>query len=235
MIKILLIVLAVVVTGVLILALTLGLLDRAGVLNPVLTVRASLKTAYIVAYDGGFWFEASGDANAPTAVGHDAGAPIPANYDVVIATGFIGTSDDQLTDVKQQTKIRIPEASVDLSYDRGAGPSDSGAYWSGPTHYDEYWINLLFPITGFKPPSGSKVYANHWWCLLTGQEQGLAKDLTADKKLPQGTYTVYYEETILQPMTGLDCIYDGPKTPYQAKPGTTVADPYTFTVGPPAP
>ena len=69
----------------------------------------------------------------------------------------------------------------------------------------------------------------------TSWEQGLATNLTAEKKLPQGTYTVYYEETIQGPLTGLDCIYDGQKTPYQAEPGSNVAAPYTFTVGPPVP
>ena len=60
------------------------------------TVRAPSKTAFVVAYDGGYWFEVGGDANAPTAVGHDAGTPIPADYDVAIATGWRGTSPDQL-------------------------------------------------------------------------------------------------------------------------------------------
>ena len=54
------------------------------------------KTAFVVAYDGGFWFEVGGDATAPTAVGHEAGTPIPADYDVVVATGWRGTSLDRL-------------------------------------------------------------------------------------------------------------------------------------------
>lgn len=199
------------------------------------TVRASSKTAYVVAYDGGFWFEASGDVNAPTALGHDAGTPIPANYDVVIATGWIGTSLDQIKNMSQNIKMRIPEAGMDMSYDRGVGgPSDSGAFGSGPTLYDRYWVDLLFPITGFRPQSGAQVYAVHWGVPLTGGEL-LATNLTADGKLPEGTYTVYYEETIPQPMTGLDGIYDGQKTPYHPKPGTNVTDPYTFTVGAPVP
>jgi hypothetical protein len=219
--KVLLIVLAVV------LALILALfgLAWAGFFNPIHTVRAAPTTAYVVAYDGGFWFEAGGDANAPTAMSHDAGTPVPANYDVVLATGWMG-QDKNVSD--HPIKIRIPEAGMELSYER------AGAYWTGSAHYDEYWIKLLFPINGFQPPSGAKIYANHFWCPLTGEEEGLATNLAAAKKLPQGTYTVYYEETIPQPMTGLDCIYDGPKTPYQGKVGTNVVAPYTFTVGPPA-
>jgi hypothetical protein len=150
------------------------------------TVRASSKTAYVVAYDGGFWFEASGDVNAPTAVGHDAGTPIPADYDVVIATGWIGTSLDQLKNVKENIKMRIPEAGMDMSYDRGTGgTSDSKAFGSGPTLYDQYWVDLLFPITGFRPQSGAQVYAVHWDVPLTGGEL-LAANLTADGKLPRG-------------------------------------------------
>jgi FlaG/FlaF family flagellin (archaellin) len=198
------------------------------------TVRLSPKTAYVVAYDGGFWFETGGDVNAPTAVGHDAGTSIPANYDVVIATGWVGTSLDQIKDVSQNIKMRIPEAGMDMSYDRGVGgPSDSTAFGSSPTLYDEYWVKLLLPITGFKPQSGAQVYAVHWAVPLTGGELP-AKNLTADGKLPQGTYTVYYEETVEGPMAGLDGIYDGQKTPYHATQGTTVTAPYTFTVGPPA-
>jgi len=197
------------------------------------TARLSSKTAYVVAYDGGFWFEAGGDVNAPTAVGHDAGTPIPADYDVVIATGWVGTSLDQIEDMSQNIKMRVPEAGIDMSYDRGVGgPSDSTAFGSGPTLYDQYWVKLLFPITGFKPQSGSQVYAGHWAVPLTSGE--FATNLDADGKLPQGTYTVYYEETTPQPMTGLDGIYDGQKTPYHARPGTHVAARYTFTVGPPA-
>lgn len=199
------------------------------------TVRASSKTAYVVAYDGGFWFEAGGDVDAPTAVGHDAGTPIPADYDVVIATGWIGTSLDQLKNASQEIKMRIPQAGIDMSHDRGTGgATDSGAFGSGPTLYDQYWVNLLFPITGFRPQSGAQVYAVHWGVPLTGGEL-LAANLTADGKLPEGTYTVYYEETIPQPMTGLDGIYDGQKTPYHPEPGTNVTAPYTFTVGPPVP
>ncbi len=197
------------------------------------TVRLSSQTAYVVAYDGGFWFEADGDVNAATAVGHDAGTPIPADYDVVIATGWVGTSLDQIKSTSQNVKMRIPEAGIDMSYDRGVGgPSDSTAFGSGPTLYDQYWVELLFPITGFRPQSGAQVYAVHWAVPLTGGEL-LAKNLTPDGKLPQGTYTVYYEETIEGPMTGLDGVYDGQKTPYHAAPGTNVTAPYTFTVGPP--
>ena len=167
------------------------------------TVRLSPKTAYVVAYGDGFWFEAGGDVSAPTAVSHDAGTPVPADYDVVIATGWIGTSLDQIKDMSQSIKMRIPEAGIDMSYDRGVGgPSDSGAFGSGPTLYDQYWVKLLLPITGFKLQSGSQVYAAHWGVPLTGGER-LATNLTADGKLPQGTYTVYYEETIPGPMTGL--------------------------------
>ena len=113
-----------------------------------------------------------------------------------------------------------------MTYDRGTGGrSDSTAYEGGATLYDAYWVTLLFPVTGFKPPGGTQVYASHWWVPLTDPPE----------KLPQGTYTVYFEETIRGPMTGLDGIYDGPEAPYHPEPGTNVTAPYTFTVGPPAP
>ena len=95
------------------------------------------------------------DVDAPTAVGHDAGTPIPADYDVVIATGWIGTSLDQIKNASQNIKMRIPEAGIDMSYDRGIGGPSHSPFGSGPTLYDQYWVNLLFPITGFRPQSGS--------------------------------------------------------------------------------
>ena len=168
---------------------------------------------------------------------HDAGTPIPADYDVAIATGWRGTSLDRL-ETEHLIKMRIPEAGVDMTYDRGTGgKSDSKAYGGGATLYDAYWVKLLFPITGFVPPSGTQVYGAHWWVPLTDTdwESGSATNLTPDGKLPQGAYTVYFEETVQGSMTGLDGIYDGPKTPYHPKPGRTVTAPFTFTVGPPAP
>ena len=200
-------------------------------------MRAPSKTAFVVAYGGGCWFEVGGEAGAPRAVYHEAGTPIPADYDVAMATGWRGTSLDRLKS-GSQIKIRIPEAGVDLSYDRETdGKVDSGAYWGGPSLYDEYWVRLLYPMTGFKPQGETQVYADHWWVGLTDTEWevGLATNLTAEKKLPQGTYTVYFEETIAAPMTGLDCVYDGPQAPYHPDAGTNVTAPYTFTVGPPAP
>lgn len=200
------------------------------------TVRAPARTAFVVAYDGGSWFEAGGDTNAPTAVVHAAGTPIPADYDVAVATGWRGTSLDKL-ETEHLIKLRIPEAGVDLSYDRGTGgTSDSRAYDGGASLYDAYWVTLLFPITAFRPQGGAQVYGSHWWVPLTDTEwdQGIATNLTASGRLPEGTYTVYYEETINGPMAGLDGIYDGPQTPYDPSPGKNVTAPYTFTVGPPA-
>ena len=195
------------------------------------------KTAFVVAYGDGVWFEATGVETSPTAVFHDAGTPIPADYDVAVATGWAGTSLKQL-EHGTQIKIRIPEAGVDLSYDRGTGfKVDSAAYWSGPTFYDQYWIDFLSPVTSFEPRAGSQVYANHWWLGVsdTQWEKGLATNLTPDGRLPQGTYTVNFGEVAPEPAAGLSCIYDGPQTPYRPKPGMNVAAPFTFTVGSPSP
>jgi hypothetical protein len=201
------------------------------------TVRAPAQTAFVVADDDGFWFEVAGDANAPTAVGHEAGTPIPADYDVAMATGWRGTSLDQF-ETEHRIKMRIPEAGIDMTYDRGTGgKADSKAYGGGATLYDAYWVRLLLPLSGFKPSSGTQVYASHWWVPLTDTEweSGSATNLTADGKLPQGTYTVYYEETVQESTPGLVGVYDGPKTTRDAERGTTVTASFTFTVGPPAP
>ena len=194
------------------------------------------RTAFVVAYGDGAWFEAAGVETSPTAVFHDAGTPIPADYDVAVATGWAGTSLKQL-EHGTQIKIRIPEAGVDLSYDRGTGfKVDSAAYWSGPTFYDQYWIDFLSPVTSFEPRAGSQVYANHWWLGVsdTQWEKGLATRLNPGGRLPPGTYTVLFEEVAPGPAAGLSCIYDGPQTPYHPKPGTNVAAPFTFTVGSPS-
>jgi hypothetical protein len=201
------------------------------------TLSIPQKTAFVVAHGDGVWFEATGVETSPTAVFHDAGTPIPADYDVAVATGWAGTSLEQL-EHGTQIRIRIPEAGVDLSYDRGTGGTvDSAAYWTGPMFYDQSWIDFLSPVTDFEPRTGSQVYANHWWLGLsdTQWEKGLATHLAPDGRLPQGTYTVHFEETAPEPAAGLTCIYDGPLTPYHPGRGTNVTAPFTFTVGSPSP
>jgi hypothetical protein len=201
------------------------------------TLSIPQKTAFVVAYGGGAWFEAAGDEAAPAAVLHDPGTPIPAGHAVALATGWAGTS---LKGLEHGTRImvRIPEAGVDLSWDRGTGGQvDSAAYWSGPVYYDRVWRDFLAPVSDYRPPAGTPVYADHWWLGLsdTVWEKGLAKHLTADGKLPSGTYTVHFEEVVPEPVAGLSCIYDGPRTPYDPPPGTEVTAPFTFTVASPEP
>jgi hypothetical protein len=69
----------------------------------------------------------------------------------------------------------------------------------------------------------------------TQWEKGLATHLTPGGRLPPGTYIVHFEEIAPESAAGLTCIYDGPQTPYHPRPGTSVAAPFTFTVGSPSP
>lgn len=196
------------------------------------TLAIPQKTAFVLAYGGGAWFEATGDEAAPRGVFHDPGTPIPSGYAVALATGWAGPTLKELehgTDIR----VRIPEAGVDLSYDRGTdGRVDSAAYWSGPVYYDRVWRDFLAPVADYEPPAGTPVYANHWWVGLsdTVWEKGLARELTADGRLPAGTYTVSFEDVVPEKGAGLSCIYDGPQTPYDPAPGPQVTAPFTFTV-----
>lgn len=137
-------------------------------------------------------------------VTYEPGTPIPAGYAVAQATGWAGTS---LTGLEHGTRItvRTPEAGVDLSWDRGTdGQVDSAAYWSGPVYYDRVWRDFLAPVSDYRPPARTPVYADHWWLGLsdTVWEKGLAKRLTADGKLPSGTYTVHFAEVVPEPAAG---------------------------------
>ena len=218
-------------------AALLCLLAASAFAAPVPTVRGSLRTAYVIAYFDGSWLEIT-DSNAPAGVAHWAYDeegnyildPIPANYDVVMDMGWNGMPLGQVQSASSKflIDITIPEAGVDMSGDEGL------AYWTGATLWDDYWVNLLNPLVAFNPRSRLQAYCNHWWCPLTG-DKGIATNLTADKKLREGTYTVHYAETVLGPITGLDYAEEGQKTPYHATPGTNVSDPYTFVVGPPVP
>jgi hypothetical protein len=189
------------------------------------------KTAYIFAYGDGSWFEVT-DVAAGTFAVHDARTPIPQNYDVAFQISFKTCSYGlvQTLPLDMLVTLRIPMAGVDLSQD------ESKAYWTGPFLWDDYWVNALGPIPAFNPNIGAQVYANRWLPLLTGAN-GLAMNLTADGKLPRGTYTVYYTETWPRTFTGLDLAYDdlgNPlTTPWHAYTATYVNDPYIFKVGPP--
>ena len=221
-------------------AALLGLLAAPALATSVPTVRPALATAYVIAYGDGSWLEVT-DLNAPAGVAHwaydEKGRyvldPIPANYDIVMDMGWTGMPLGQVQSASEKFLIRIsiPEAGIDMSFDQGK------AFWTGATLWDDFWVALMGPLTAFNPLSGLQAYCNHWWCPLTGNK-GIAGNLTSDTKLPRGTYTVYYAESILQPMTGLDLVYDDEgtplTTPYHATPpGGGAADPYTFTVGRP--
>jgi len=195
--------------------------------------RLSANTAYIFSYNDGSWFEVT-DVDAGTFVGHwvayDEGNfvapadPIPADYDVVMQVS-VKTNNYGLVKtlpLALQIQLSIPDLGVEVSYEQ------SGAYWSGPHLWDEYWVNGVMPIDPFNPHLGTRVYANTWLVPLTG-ESGLAANLI-DGNLPVGTYTVYYTERGLRTWTGLDLIFDGQKTPYHSKPYMWEVAPYTFTV-----
>lgn len=203
--------------------------------------RPALKTAYVFAYMDGSWFEGTRDPSAPDLVGHwttydDQGNlvapadPIPANYDIVMQESWklIPYASDALISRALLIKLSIPEAGVRVS------AQQSRAFWTGPILWDEFWMNWA-PIVPYDPRIKAKPYANRWLVPLTGKK-GIATNLTAAKKLPQGTYTVNYAETLLFPIIDLELMYDGQTEPYvfQPEPWTAYA-PFTFTVGPPVP
>ncbi len=88
--------------------------------------RLDLKTAYVIAYADGTWFELIGDREAPDPIWHDPGDPIPANYDVVmqfswknVNYGLVKTFPNAF-----DLKVSIPEAGVEMSYE------DAKQYWN---------------------------------------------------------------------------------------------------------
>ena len=125
---------------------------------------------------------------------------------------------------------------MNLSY------AQSKAYWTGPYLWDEYWVDATgVPVLAFNPHIGAQPYANRWLPPLTG-DKGLATSLTADKKLPEGTYTVNYTESVVRPFTSLELVYDDQGDPSSTQMPTHMKPPYTsdlvvytFTVGPPVP
>lgn len=205
--------------------------------------RPALKTAYVFAYMDGSWFEGTGDPSAPDLVGHfatynDDGSvmlepadPIPANYDVVMQTSWklIPYASAALISRAFLIKLGIPEAGVRIS------AQQSKAFWTGPELWDDYWVTHMWPIVPYDPRIKAEAYANRWLVPLTGKH-GIATNLTRNKKLRPGTYTVDYAETLLFPIIDLELMYDGQTEPYvfQPEPWTATA-PFTFTVGPPVP
>ena len=207
--------------------------------------RPALQTAYVFTYNGGSWFEGTGDPSAPNLREHwadwvgseDEGNwvvgtadHIPANYDVVMQLSWkeIGYwavaafSDAVLID------LRIPDAGVQLS------KRQSMAVWTGPILWDKYWEKATgLVLVPYDPRLKLKAYANRFLVPLTGKH-GIANNLTADKKLRPGTYTVYYTETWVLPVLVLSL-----QDPPQDKPviiwptGPSVMPPFTFTVDPP--
>ena len=192
--------------------------------------RHALNTAYIFVYGDGTWYEVKGDVEAPTAVWHfptydDDGnfvAPadaIPATYDVVMQFAWknINYGLVQTYPLAFDLKIAIPEAGVDLSYEQAK------AYWTGVSLWDQYMINLTWPIEPFNPNIGAQVYAIRWWPSLTGENSIATKNLTADKMLLPGTYHVYYSEKWLRTYINLDLLTDESgqplnKSPYRITP-----------------
>ena len=92
----------------------------------------------------------------------------------------------------------------------------------------------MLPIPAFNPHIGAQPYANTWLAPLTG-ENGLATNLTAGK-LPPGTYTVNYTESVVRPFTSIELVYDDQGNPLwgptHAERATNPVE-FTFTVGPP--
>jgi len=214
--------------------------------RPIADFRLDANTAYVFTYNGGSWFETTDVADPNAFVIHwadfDEAAgdwvvgtadPIPADHDVVmqLSNKFIPRGQVQNLPKKFLISLSIPEAGVDLSY------QDSKAYWN--LHlWDQFWVDATFAITGFNPHIGARAYADTWLAPLTG-ENGLADNLTADLKLPPGTYTVNYTESVVKPFTDLELWYDDQGNPLwgpiHVKPYTSDTLVCTFTVAPPVP
>ena len=174
--------------------------------------RLAERTAYIFAYGDGSWAEVKDAADPFSFVGHwttydDDGNlvapadPIPADYDVVmqLSIKFIPRGQVQNLAKKFVISLSIPEAGVDMSYQQ------SKAYWN--LHpWDQYWVDAtgVPSHSAFNPKHrGISPTPTAWLAPLTGPS-GLATDLTAEKKLPPGTYTVNYTERVLRPFTTLE-------------------------------
>ena len=208
--------------------------------TPGADFRLSEQTAYIFSYYDGSWFEVKDVADPFSFVGHwttydDQGNfvapadPIPAYYDIVmqVSIKFIPRGQVQNLTKKFLISLSIPEAGVDLSY------AQSKAYWN--LHpWDQYWVEATGAlISGFNPRIGAQPWANTWLAPLTG-ENGVADNLTADMKLPPGTYTVNYTERVVRPFTDLEIWYDDQGNPLwgpiHVKPYTSDLVVFTFTV-----
>lgn len=235
---------------VLVLAITLtGLLAAPALATqPAPDFRLQEQTAYIFAYGDGSWFEVKDATDPSTFVVHwvfyddttgefvAPADPVPANYDIVmqVSIKLIPRGQVQTLPNKFLISLSIPEAGVNLSYEQ------SKAYWTGPYLWDQYWVDATgIPILGFNPNIGAQPYANRWLPPLTGDKGIATMNLTTDKKLAQGIYHVNYTESVVQPFTDLELMYDdqGDPLPTQ-KPTHTMpytSDPvvFTFTVGPP--
>jgi hypothetical protein len=211
--------------------------------TPGADFRLSEKTAYIFSYGDGSWFEVKDVADPLSFVGHwttydDDGNfvapadPIPANFDIVmqVSIKFIPRGQVQNLPKKFLISLSIPEAGVDLSYQQ------SKAYWN--LHiWDQYWVDATdMPILAFNPHIGAQPWANTWLAPLTG-DKGLATNLV-DQKLPPGTYTVNYTESVVQPFTTLEIAWDDEGNPVpptwewtHVRPYTSDLVVFTFTVG----
>ncbi len=198
-------------------------------------------------YGDGSWFEVTDVADPFSFVGHwttyddNDGSfiapadPIPADYDIVmqVSIKFIPRGQVQNLPKKFLISLSIPEAGADLSYQQ------SKAYWN--LHlWDQYWVDATgLAILGFNPKIGAQPYADTWLAPLTG-ESGLAGNLTVEKKLPPGTYTVNYTERVIRPFTTLEAYYDDEGNPAprfwewtHARPYTSDLIVFSFTVAPP--
>ena len=203
--------------------------------------RLPTKTAYIFAYGDGSWAEVAGADLA--AVYHwvsydDDGNwlapadPIPADYDVVMQVSWKSCNYGLAKTVPQyfDLKLSIPEVGVDLSYEQAK------AYWVGTFFWDDYWVTNVGPIPAFNSHIGAKVYGTRWLLPLTGDNGVATMNLSADKKLLPGTYTVYYTENLLHTTTDLGLWFDGQRSPFISRPeGENVVPPYTFTIAPVGP
>ena len=224
----------------------LGLLAAPALAStPAPNWRPALKTAYVFTYNGGSWFEGTGDPSAPTLIEHWAdfddvagdwvpgtADPIPADHDVVMQLSWkdIGYWEVAAFSLATLIDLGIPEAGVKLS------KTQSMAFWTGPILWDKYWEDATgLVMVPYDPRLKLKGYANRYLVPLTGKK-GIATNLTANKKLPQGTYTVHYKETYVLPVVDLS-LQDPPQTkPVIYWPGPPyVNPPFTFTVGVPTP